>query len=92
MCFALSQNYPNPFNPNTTFKFSLHGRSHVRIEVFNVLGRRVKTLHEGELAAGTYTVTWDGRDDGNQSVATGIYLYRIKTDDFVEAKKMLLLK
>ncbi len=90
--FTLSQNYPNPFNPSTTIEFSLPTRSHVEVQVFNILGQRVKVLHEGELAAGTYTVTWVGRDESDRSVATGIYLYRIKTDDFVESKKMVLLK
>ncbi|UCG62142.1 MAG: hypothetical protein JSV52_02325 [Candidatus Zixiibacteriota bacterium] len=62
------------------------------IEQFNILGRKVKTLHEGELATGTYTVAWDGRDDNNRPVASGVYLYCLKTDDFIESRKMVLVK
>ncbi|MBD3257524.1 T9SS type A sorting domain-containing protein [candidate division GN15 bacterium] len=90
--FELGQNYPNPFNPTTTIDYSLPQRSEVRIEIINILGRRVKTLVNEEQAAGEYTVTWDGRDESGGAVATGVYFYRLVADDHVATKKMLLLK
>jgi len=88
----LSQNYPNPFNPTTTIQYSLPRRLPVMIEVYNILGRRVRTLENKTLAAGTYTVSWDGTDEHGHPVSTGVYLYRLQTGDKVETRKMLLLK
>nr|MBN2278200.1 T9SS type A sorting domain-containing protein [candidate division Zixibacteria bacterium] len=85
--FALSQNYPNPFNPTTTIQFSLPSAGNVNLEVYNVLGQRVATLVDEALEAGVHTVRWDA---SNQS--SGIYLYRIKASEFVETKKMMLIK
>lgn len=90
--FALDQNYPNPFNPTTVIRYALPSRSHVTIEVFNVLGQRVRTLLEGDKPAGYYTATWDGSDSRGKGVASGIYFYRIKAGDFIATKKMVLLK
>jgi len=90
--FELSQNYPNPFNPVTTIEYSVPKRSHVTIEVYNVLGQKVRTLVDREESAGSYTITWDGRTNSGQSAATGVYLYRFEAGDHVETKKMLLLK
>jgi len=90
--FRLSQNYPNPFNPGTTVEYSVPSRSHVRIDVYNVLGRRVRTLVNEVRPVGIYVVQWDGTDTSGKPVASGVYLYRLKTDDHVEAKKMLLVK
>jgi flagellar hook assembly protein FlgD len=64
----------------------------VEITVFNVLGQRVTDLVNGYREAGSYEVIWDGKDDAGQSVASGVYFYRIKTDQFNDTKKMLLLK
>ena len=85
--FELTQNYPNPFNPSTEISFSLSQSSHVNLEVYNTLGQKVATLANGSFNAGVHFVTWDA---GN--FASGIYLYRITTDDLVETKKMVLLK
>jgi len=85
--FELSQNYPNPFNPSTVIQFTLPRRSEVQLEVFNVLGQRVVTLEEGELEAGPHQVVFDGAN-----LASGVYLYRLKTADQVATKKMVLLK
>ncbi|MBU1117336.1 MAG: T9SS type A sorting domain-containing protein [Bacteroidetes bacterium] len=90
--FELSQNYPNPFNPVTTIEYSLPERSQVTIEVYNVLGQKVRTLVDREESAGSYTITWDGTSSTGETVSTGVYFYRFQADDHVETKKMLLLK
>jgi len=90
--FELSQNYPNPFNPVTTIEYSLLRRSHVTVEVYNVLGQKVRSLIDREESAGSYTVTWNGNDNSGIPVASGVYLYRFQAGDHIETKKMLLLK
>ena len=90
--FQLSQNYPNPFNPSTTIQFSLPSASHVRLTVYNLLGRQVRELADAYFSAGSHEVVWDGTDESGQTAATGIYLYRMTAGDFVEQRKMLLIK
>ena len=90
--FHLSQNYPNPFNPTTTISFSLPTRSDVTLTVYNILGQEVAEIVNQSLPAGEHQIDWDGKDANGSSVSTGIYLYRLVTDDFVESKKMVLLK
>jgi hypothetical protein len=90
--FSLSQNYPNPFNPITQINFEIPARSHVTLTVFNILGQEVATLVDEELASNRYVVDWDGRSDGGNKVASGVYFYKLVADDFSETKKMLLLK
>jgi hypothetical protein len=90
--YALSQNYPNPFNPTTTIPYRLSKRSQVEISIYNVLGQQVKTLENGQQLAGFYHTTWDGTDASGRTVASGIYYYKIKTEDFTETRKMVLLK
>ena len=85
--FSLAQNYPNPFNPATEISFDLPRGSWVRLEVFNLIGQRVAILADSRFAAGHHTIRWDA---GN--CASGIYLYRIETDGFTAARKMVLLK
>jgi hypothetical protein len=87
MEYGLDQNYPNPFNPSTEFSFTLPKPSHVRLEIYNIIGQRIHTLTEGQYSAGRHTITWDS---GNR--ASGIYFYRLATEDFVATKKMVLLK
>ncbi len=89
---SLSQNYPNPFNPTTAIEYSLPRQSNVSIEIFDILGRNVRRLLNETKSAGMYKVMWDGTDQNGISVATGIYLYQIQANDFVQTKKMLLLK
>jgi hypothetical protein len=89
--FAVSQNYPNPFNPVTKFKLSLPRASHVRMEIFNVLGQKVKTLVDEDLGAGGFVVTWDGKDQGGAEVASGVYFYRMTAGGFSDVRKMILL-
>lgn len=90
--YSLSQNVPNPFNPNTTIEFALPRTSEVKLDVFNLLGQKVRTLVDDQLGAGFKRVEWDGKDDNGADVASGVYLYRIKAGSFVESKKMMLLK
>lgn len=90
--YGLSDAYPNPFNPSTNISFSLPQSADIKLSVFNILGREVKTLATGTFEAGTHTVTWDGTNDAGGSVSTGLYLYRLETPEFTETKKMMLLK
>ncbi|MDP3024870.1 MAG: T9SS type A sorting domain-containing protein [candidate division Zixibacteria bacterium] len=90
--YNLSQNYPNPFNPSTVIEYSLPKGSEVKIIVYNVLGQKVKTLMDEYQNVGIKTVHWDGMDDNGEKVASGIYFYRLKTGDYSEAKKMVLLR
>ncbi|PKL82164.1 MAG: hypothetical protein CVV24_11560 [Ignavibacteriae bacterium HGW-Ignavibacteriae-3] len=85
--YALYQNYPNPFNPTTRIKFSLPNNGHVRITIYDAVGREVETLVNSDLAAGTHNVEWTAKN-----MASGIYLYRIQTGNFVKVNKMLLVK
>jgi len=90
--FALRQNYPNPFNPTTSIGFQVPAPSNVRLVVYNVLGRSVKTLLDKEFPRGTYTVTWDGTDESGRPAASGVYLYRLESADVSLSRKMVLLK
>ena len=85
--FKLYQNYPNPFNPSTTIQFALPKESFTRLEIFNVLGEKVKTLVSEMLSPGVYKYKWDA---GRYS--SGVYFYCINTDNFIQTKKLLLLK
>jgi hypothetical protein len=85
--FNLSQNYPNPFNPSTAIKYSVPNSSRVKIKVFDVLGKEVTTLVNEEKPAGNYEVNFDAA-----KLTSGVYFYRIMVSDFIQTKKMLLLK
>ena len=90
--FALHRNYPNPFNPTTTISFELPQASTVQLEVFDMMGRKVATLVDGELAAGIHQAQWNARSDAGAKVASGVYLYRITAGEFTSVQNMLLLK
>ena len=90
--YALHQNYPNPFNPETIISLDLPLEGRARLCVYNILGRKVITLLDEELTAGTHTVLWDGADESGQAVASGIYLYRLETETVTLSRKMMLLK
>ncbi|MCP4566315.1 MAG: T9SS type A sorting domain-containing protein [FCB group bacterium] len=90
--YSISQNHPNPFNPATTIDFTLPKQSYVTIEVFNLLGERIRTLLNESKSAGQHAIVWNGTDENNQSVASGIYLYRIMAEDFIQARQMILMK
>ena len=91
--FELSQNYPNPFNSRTIISYELPVKTHVLLQIYNVLGEKVRTLVDENQSAGGYSVFWDGKDDLRQSVGSSIYFYRLKLGNkFSQAKKMLLLR
>ncbi len=90
--FAISQNYPNPFNPTTEINFQLASSANVHIAVYDMMGRQIDTLVDQNMAAGSYTATWNGRDAGGNQVASGVYLYKIVAGNFVASKVMTLLK
>lgn len=90
--YSLSQNYPNPFNPSTKIQFSLPEQSRVTIRIYDMLGREVKTLINADQSAGTHEIVWNGDDEAGRKVATGVYMYAISTNKFVQTKKMVLLK
>jgi len=90
--YYVNQNYPNPFNPTTSIKYGLPEASHVRVEIFNLRGEQVAVLQDGEQAAGTFELTWDGRNVNGQVVPTGVYLYRINAGSFTDSKKMIFAK
>mgnify|MGYP000042569634 CR=1 FL=1 len=90
--FQLRQNYPNPFNNATEIRFGLARQARIELVVYDLLGRKVNTIADGEFAAGEYLVSWDGRDsDGNQ-VTSGIYFYILRDGVGSVSKKMVLLK
>ena len=90
--FHLSANFPNPFNPETVIRFSLPQACEVRLQVFALNGRLVKTLEKGHLATGHHLVTWDGKDDQGAAVSSGVYFYRLEAGDHVQTRKMVLMK
>jgi len=90
--FALHQNHPNPFNPDTYISFSLPERSHVLLVIYNILGKRIRTLVKEEMEAGTHSIHWDGKDDVGNQVASGIYFYRLRTEGFDKTRKMVIMK
>jgi hypothetical protein len=85
--FELSQNFPNPFNPSTVIRFQLPTAATVSLKIFDVLGREIQTLIEQKLMAGNYSASWDGK-----RFASGVYFCRLQAGDFVQTKKLLLLK
>jgi len=96
--FGLLHNYPNPFNPSTTIPFHLPEMAEVKITIYDILGRHVRTLVHGEWSPGSHEIRWDGITDWGHRAATGVYIYQIECSGlhgqqrFVESRKMLLLK
>jgi len=90
--FALSQNYPNPFNPSTNFSYSMPNKADVRIAIYDLFGREVRTLVNETKDAGTYDITWNGRDNSNKQVSTGVYFYNMQAAGFTKTMKMVLMK
>lgn len=90
--FSLSQNYPNPFNPETTIPFQLPQAGHVVLRIFNTLGQEIRKLADSEFEAGFYRLVWDGKAARGRAVSSGLYFYQLQADDFIQVKKMTLLR
>lgn len=90
--YNLSQNYPNPFNPSTSIRYALPENAKVTLTIYNVLGKKVKTLVSGDRAAGYHSVVWDGKNAAGQVVSSGVYVYRLEAGSFVQNRKMVLVK
>lgn len=90
--YKLSDAYPNPFNPETKIDVSLTNTGNVRVYIYNILGQKVRTLVNEEMKAGSYTLTWNGKDDHGKQVVSGTYLYSLETENFKLTKKMVFLK
>ncbi len=88
----LKQNYPNPFNPFTVIGFELPQAMDIEINVYNVLGQKIRTLINSVIKPGSHIITWNGMDDRGNHVASGIYLYRLQADKFLQTRKMLLVR
>ena len=90
--YNLYQNYPNPFNPTTEIKFSIPKSGNVELRVYDILGREVMELVNENFAAGSYTVEWNGKNNYGNQVPSGVYIYTIRSGQFISSKKMILLK
>ncbi|MBU1937247.1 T9SS type A sorting domain-containing protein [bacterium] len=84
---ALHPNWPNPFNPTTTIRYDVKQTGHVQLTIFNLLGQEVTRLVDSQRLAGTYTISWNATD-----LPSGIYFYQLQTADFVQTRKMVLVK
>ena len=89
--FALGQNYPNPFNPSTIIPYQIPTTTHVRLEVFNLLGQRLATLVDGERPAGAHTAHWDATDAAGRAVGAGVFIYRLTGGGHTVSRRMVLI-
>ena len=90
--YALSQNFPNPFNPTTTISYSIPEKSEVKLTIYNLTGKRITDLVQGQVNAGIYSLNWDGTNDTGHPVSSGLYLYTLETANFRAMKKMIFMK
>ena len=90
--YTLYHNYSNPFNPSTKIRFDVPRQSEVKIVIYNVLGQRIRTLIDREMAPGTCIEAWNGRDNNGIQVASGVYFYRMQAGRFLNTKKLLILR
>jgi len=90
--YGLSQNYPNPFNPTTLIEFALPEAADVTLEIYNLLGQKVRTLANGHMPAGYFNVVWDGLDNNGKTLSSGTYIYQFKSADRIFTKKMVFMK
>jgi len=90
--YVLFNNYPNPFNPETSIHFTVPKMSRVTLVIYDILGRKIRTLVSATKAAGSYNVTWNGKNDQSQQLASGLYFYKLQAGEFSATKKMMLLK
>ncbi len=91
-CTKLYANYPNPFNPETTIRFSLKEQTNVNLDIFNIKGQKVKTLINDRMNKGMHKIVWNGKNNENHKCASGIYFYKLKTNNYSKISKMLMLK
>jgi len=92
MAFKVEQNFPNPFNPSTTIRFALPSAAQTRVVVFDLAGRKVKTLVDGMLTAQSHEAVWTGTDEGGRAVSAGVYFYRVTSGDHMSVGRMALIK
>ncbi len=90
--YELAQNYPNPFNATTKISFGLPEASHVRLDIYNLSGQKIRTLVDDQYQPGYYSLEWNGTDDGQNTVSSGVYFYRLSSAEGVRSMKMTLLK
>jgi len=90
--YSLSQNYPNPFNPSTSIEFSLKDAGHATLNIYDISGRLVSTLIDGNMGNGSHKVVWDGMDNSGIQVSAGLYIYSLQTADMTMTKKMVFMK
>jgi len=90
--YFLSQNYPNPFHPFTTISYSIPKKSDVYLNIYNIKGQKVKTLIDEKQEKGFKQIIWDGTDNNKRSVSSGIYFYRLQTEDYSKIRKMILIR
>jgi hypothetical protein len=90
--FELGQNYPNPFNPTTAIAYMLRKKALVKLEIYNLLGQRVKTLADDYQSPGSYRILWDGKNQQGETVASGMYFYKLDVDGVSRTKRMVLMK
>ena len=88
----MKSNYPNPFNPVTTIYYSVKEKSTIKIEIYNLRGQIVKSLVNETREAGSHNVVWNGLDNADKPVSSGIYLYKMKSGNYVSSKKMILMR
>jgi len=92
LVYRLDGNYPNPFNPRTTISFSLAEPGYTSVTIYNILGQKIASPVSVNLAAGEHSIIWDGCNEAGDAVSSGIYFYRLQSGDFVDSKKMVLLR
>lgn len=92
MGYNLWRNFPNPFNPHTQIRYDIGKPGFVELKIVNVLGQDIRTLVNEEKAAGSFDIFWDGKNDAGLQVPAGLYFYRLKSANFSETRKMLLVK
>ena len=90
--YRLYDAYPNPFNPITTLRYDLQDDSFVNLVIYDVTGRKIKSLINSNQAAGNRSINWDSTNDYGELVSTGMYIYVIQAGNFIQSKKMVLLK
>ncbi len=92
LVYGLEQNFPNPWNPSTTIRYTVARSGMVELDVFTVLGQKIKTLVQRQQALGVYAEQWDGKDDSGMEVSSGVYFYRLTTPAYVQSKRMVLVR